>query len=269
MRTLLDARLPGGQPVPAASAPGLFQRWKALETIWNREDPSARKVRLEYRDDFEQPHPDRRWYFRVWVNGRPIREPLPYGVATDPAREAELTAFVARARASLDVPRRARDFSDLRDLSGPRLPAASGDLAGAFARRRLVPLLEQRAADEARDAARVEALAGRLPYPQLAEKLRVVAAREREHAQTLAGLVRDLGGDVPPPEPVSADLGWPDLLRLLRDEPLDANAFRELRTLARDLPEVARAISRVAAEEAESRRDLLDVLTRVSLPGRR
>lgn len=266
MRTLLDARLPGGQPVPAATAPSLFERWKALETIWNREDPGARKVKLEYRDDYHFTDADRRWHFRVWVNGRPVGEPLPYGVATDPAREAELAAYIARASSEHAERPGPRDFSDLRDLTGPRLPSATGDIAGAFARRRLVPLLQERAADEARDAARVEALAASLPYPQLSLKLRAVAAREREHAQSLASLVHDLGGMVLAAESAPSGLGWPELLRLLREEPLEGSVFRELRTLARDLPDAARTLDRVAREETDTRRDLLDVLSRLNPP---
>ncbi len=123
-------------------------------------------------------------------------------------------------------------------------------------------LLEERYADELRDAALVEDAAEKLPYEHLKKTLRRIAARERKHAEWLRAKIRELGGTPPPPPRLPAAPTWKEVLEAFESEKADQVRYLEEAYGARD-PGLRELFERIQREEEENYRELLSVVTRM------
>jgi len=126
----------------------------------------------------------------------------------------------------------------------------------------LLKVLEERYADELRDAKLAEKAAEGLRYEQLRSVLRKIAARERRHAELLKQKIRALGGTPPAaPEP-PAEVTWRQMLEAFESEKADQVKYIEDAYGVSD-PEIAELFRKIHEEEEQNYRDLLEVITKI------
>jgi len=129
-------------------------------------------------------------------------------------------------------------------------------------RESLLKLLEERYADELRDARLVENAAEGLRYEQLRAVLRKIAARERRHAELLKQKIRALGGTPPVAPEIPEGATWRQLLEAFESEKADQVRYIEDAYGVSD-PEIGSLFQRIQEEEEQNYRDLLEVITKI------
>jgi len=129
-------------------------------------------------------------------------------------------------------------------------------------RQNLLKLLEERYADELRDAELAERAATGLNNEQLRALLRKIAARERRHAELLKQKIRALGGTPPAALEIPEGATWRQLLEAFESEKADQVRYIEDAYGVSD-PEIAELFRKIHEEEEENYRDLLAVITKL------
>ncbi|WP_457638511.1 ferritin-like domain-containing protein [Oceanithermus sp.] len=129
-------------------------------------------------------------------------------------------------------------------------------------REHLLKVLEERYADELRDAELVEKAAEGLRYEQLRSVLKKIAARERRHAELLRQKIRSLGGEPPAAPELPQGATWQQLLEAFESEKADLVSYIEDAYGVGD-PEIADLFRKIHEEEEQNYRDLLSVITKL------
>jgi len=126
----------------------------------------------------------------------------------------------------------------------------------------LLAVLQERYADELRDAELAERAAAGLRYEQLREALRRIATRERRHAELLKQKIVSLGGTPPPAPQLPEEPTWQEVLEAFESEKADLVSYIENAYGVSD-PEVKELFRRIHDEEEQNYRDLLEVITKL------
>lgn len=131
-------------------------------------------------------------------------------------------------------------------------------------RQRLIELLCDEYARQAKDVAQFQQHADKMTYPQFRRRLLRIAEEEQSHVEWLRNKIRALGGE--PPEPMLPVTGgknsWECLLADAEDEGRDGSVtYGSIYALAEEADlGIAEGLRRIYQDETRHRQEILDML---------